>query len=67
MKAGAVVATGSPREVITAELVELVFGMPCEVIDDPQTGTPLVVPASRVRRSAARAPAGRSASAAAGW
>ena len=67
MKAGAVVATGSPREVITAELVELVFGMPCEVIDDPQAGTPLVVPASRVRRSAARAPAGRSASAAAGW
>jgi iron complex transport system ATP-binding protein len=50
MKDGAVVVEGRPDEVVTAELVELVFGMPCEVIDDPQTGTPLVVPASRTRR-----------------
>ena len=43
MKDGAVVAAGPPREVITAQLVEAVFGLPCIVIDDPLTGTPLVV------------------------
>lgn len=53
MKDGRVVATGDPTEVVTAQLVEEVFGMPCEVIPDPQTGTPLVVPADRRRRRAA--------------
>ena len=50
MKAGAVVASGPPEVVITADLVEEVFGMPCQVIPDPQTGTPLVVPGARARR-----------------
>jgi iron complex transport system ATP-binding protein len=49
MRDGGVVAEGPPREVVTAELVEKVFGMPCRVIDDPETGTPLVVPAARAR------------------
>ncbi|MFI5895169.1 ABC transporter ATP-binding protein [Actinoplanes sp. NPDC051513] len=52
MKAGAVVAQGAPSEVMTAELVERVFAMPCQVMDDPETGTPMVVPASRERRRA---------------
>ncbi|RCG25284.1 ABC transporter ATP-binding protein [Streptomyces reniochalinae] len=47
MRDGRIVARGEPREVVTAELVEEVFGMPCRVIDDPETGTPLVVPAAR--------------------
>ncbi|MCX4390556.1 ABC transporter ATP-binding protein [Micromonospora peucetia] len=55
MREGRVVAAGPPREVVTAELVEAVFGLPCRVIDDPETGTPLVVPAAR-RRAAASAP-----------
>ncbi|MER7418418.1 ABC transporter ATP-binding protein [Micromonospora peucetia] len=55
MREGRVVAAGPPREVVTAELVEAVFGLPCRVIDDPETGTPLVVPAAR-RRVAASAP-----------
>ncbi|WP_018654964.1 ABC transporter ATP-binding protein [Actinomadura flavalba] len=44
---GRLVAEGAPGDVVTAELVESVFGMPCRVIDDPETGTPLVVPAAR--------------------
>ncbi|KAF4407356.1 ABC transporter ATP-binding protein [Streptomyces lycii] len=52
MRDGAVVAEGPPGEIVTAELVEQVFGMPCQVIDDPETGTPLVVPAARKRRAA---------------
>ncbi|MFJ8661832.1 ABC transporter ATP-binding protein [Streptomyces sp. NPDC093795] len=47
---GEVVAEGAPSEVVTAELVERVFGLRCQVIDDPETGTPLVVPAGRKSR-----------------
>lgn len=44
MKDGAIVAQGTPAEVITADIVEDVFGLRCKVIDDPVTGTPLVLP-----------------------
>lgn len=47
MRDGDIVAEGVPGDIVTAELVEDVFGMPCRVIDDPETGTPLVVPAVR--------------------
>jgi ABC-type cobalamin/Fe3+-siderophores transport system ATPase subunit len=52
MKDGAVVAQGDPGDIITAELVEAVYGLRCEVIPDPQTGTPLVVPHARAGRPA---------------
>ncbi|MEU8608483.1 ABC transporter ATP-binding protein [Actinoplanes sp. NPDC048791] len=48
MKAGVIVAQGDPREVMTAELVEDVFALGCRIIDDPETGTPLVIPRSKV-------------------
>ena len=44
MKDGRVVTSGSPAEVITAELVEEVFGLPCLVAPDPVTGSPAVFP-----------------------
>ncbi|WP_234320331.1 ABC transporter ATP-binding protein [Streptomyces sp. SBT349] len=47
LREGSVVAEGTPEEVVTADLVEEVFRLPCRVIDDPETGTPLVVPAAR--------------------
>ncbi|MFB6810335.1 ABC transporter ATP-binding protein [Streptomyces sp. NPDC056387] len=47
MRGGKVVAEGPPSEVVTAELVERVFGLRCQIIDDPETGTPLVIPAAR--------------------
>jgi iron complex transport system ATP-binding protein len=56
MKAGKVVAQGPPAGVMTAELVEDVFAMPCRVIDDPETATPMVVPADRHRRRGVRTP-----------
>jgi iron complex transport system ATP-binding protein len=56
LKAGEVIAEGAPNDVVTAELVEEVFGLRCQVIDDPETGTPLVVPAAR--RARARGAAG---------
>ncbi|MFF6805195.1 ATP-binding cassette domain-containing protein [Streptomyces sp. NPDC012616] len=59
LKGGEVIAQGPPDEVVTADLVEEVFGLRCQVIDDPETGTPLVVPAARK----ARAQAGRAVAA----
>ena len=49
MRDGRIVADGQPTEVITAELVEEVFGLECIVITDPLAGTPLVVPRIRHR------------------
>ncbi|MEV6350144.1 ABC transporter ATP-binding protein [Actinoplanes sp. NPDC051851] len=49
MRDGKVATAGAPNDVLTAELVEEVFGLPCRVIDDPETHTPLVVPAARKR------------------
>lgn len=44
MRDGRVVTTGPPQAVITAELIEEVFGLRCLVVPDPVTGTPTVVP-----------------------
>jgi len=44
MDHGRILAEGPASSVVTAELVEQVFGLPCVVIPDPETGTPLVVP-----------------------
>jgi iron complex transport system ATP-binding protein len=41
---GRIAAEGPPGEVITDELVAAVFGLEARVIDDPLTGTPMVVP-----------------------
>ncbi|MBT2213279.1 MULTISPECIES: ABC transporter ATP-binding protein [Actinomadura] len=49
MRDGEIRAQGPPGEIVTAGLVEEVFGLPCRVIDDPETGTPLIVPVDRRR------------------
>lgn len=47
MKHGEIVVEGSPSDVIDAAVVEDVFGLACQVVPDPVSGTPLVVPRSR--------------------
>jgi iron complex transport system ATP-binding protein len=49
MKDGRIAAEGAPAEILTADLVADVFGMPCRVIQDPVSATPLVVPIGRRR------------------
>jgi iron complex transport system ATP-binding protein len=49
MQDGQVVAVGPPDQVVTAELVEEVFGLRCLVVPDPVSGTPQVVPLGRER------------------
>lgn len=51
MKGGEVLAEGAPGDIVTAELVRDVFGLGCQIIDDPETGTPLIVPAARTART----------------
>ncbi|WP_120520685.1 ABC transporter ATP-binding protein [Arthrobacter celericrescens] len=44
MKDGGIVAQGTPADVVTAELLEEVFGLRANVIADPLTGRPHVLP-----------------------
>jgi iron complex transport system ATP-binding protein len=47
MRAGSIVAEGPPAEIVTPQLVTDVFGLPCRVIEDPVSRTPMVVPIGR--------------------
>ncbi|WP_078857556.1 ABC transporter ATP-binding protein [Streptomyces sp. NRRL F-4474] len=47
MKAGAILAQGHPRDVITADLLREAFGLRAEVIEDPVGDRPLIVPIGR--------------------
>jgi iron complex transport system ATP-binding protein len=46
MRNGRVVAEGRPADIVTPELVERVFGLASVIIEDPISGTPLVIPRS---------------------
>ena len=45
MRDGAIVAEGPPADIVTASLVEDVFGLKCLVVPCPASGAPMVVPA----------------------
>lgn len=47
LRDGAVQAVGPAETVLNPELVSEVFGLECEVIPDPVSGTPLVIPVGR--------------------
>jgi iron complex transport system ATP-binding protein len=47
LRDGEVIAAGPPADVITAELVERAFGLRARIIEDPESRTPLVIPAFR--------------------
>ena len=47
MKDGSIVAEGAPTDVVTAEVITEVYGLDCEVVPDPVSGTPMVVPRGR--------------------
>ncbi|MCV9880174.1 ABC transporter ATP-binding protein [Brenneria izbisi] len=47
MQAGKIMAQGKPAEIVSADLIRQVFGMPCVIIQDPVSHTPLIVPCGR--------------------
>ncbi|RXZ70250.1 ABC transporter ATP-binding protein [Agromyces albus] len=51
MQRGRVAVEGRPADVVDAAMIEEVFELPCEVVVDPRSGTPLVVPLGRHRVS----------------
>ena len=56
MKDGRILAQGAPGAIVDAALVTELFGLACEVVPDPVSGTPLIVPCGR--HHAARAGGG---------
>ena len=50
MKGGAIVAEGDPGDVVTAEMLAHVFDLEARIVDDPLTGTPLVLPVPARKR-----------------
>lgn len=49
LRGGTLVAQGDPADVVDQAFVRDVFGLDCRVIEDPVSGTPLVVPIGRHR------------------
>jgi iron complex transport system ATP-binding protein len=47
LKAGAIAAAGAPSAVVTAAMVADVFGMAAQIVPDPVSGTPMIVPVGR--------------------
>ncbi|MCT2590771.1 ABC transporter ATP-binding protein [Streptomyces sp. N2-109] len=47
MDEGRIVAEGPPHQVLTAELVSEVFHLASDIVPDPRTGTPMVIPHER--------------------
>lgn len=49
MKAGSIIEEGAPAEIVSPALVQELYGVSCDLIQDPATGSPLLV---NVRRNA---------------
>jgi iron complex transport system ATP-binding protein len=47
MAGGRIRVVGRPVDVVSAPMVEDIFGIACRVLQDPVTGTPIVIPAGR--------------------
>lgn len=47
MRGGKILAEGKPKEIVTPELIEAVYGLRCVIVDDPVAGTPMIVPLGR--------------------
>ncbi|ALG86833.1 ABC transporter [Gordonia phthalatica] len=47
MRAGEIVAEGAPEDVLTPELLAASFGLTSQIVSDPISGTPMVVPIGR--------------------
>ncbi|MDN5730665.1 MAG: ABC transporter ATP-binding protein [Yaniella sp.] len=44
IKDGTILAQGPPAETVTAELIEATFGVRSRIVEDPESGTPLIIP-----------------------
>ncbi len=49
MAGGRIHASGPPETVLTEEMVQAVFGLPCRTLPDPVSGRPMMLPIGRHR------------------
>lgn len=49
MKEGSIIREGAPADIVSPELVKSLYGVDCELIHDPATGSPLLVNVRRCR------------------
>lgn len=49
MKSGEILTQGSPKDIMTKELVRELYGVDCDLIPDPMTGSPILINIQRVR------------------
>ena len=49
MKDGVITAQGTPTDIFTVELLADVFGLDADVVTDPRSGMPMVVPVCTTR------------------
>ncbi|MFK4808226.1 ABC transporter ATP-binding protein [Microbacterium sp. ZW CA_36] len=54
LRAGQVVASGAPHDVLTSELIREVFDLDALVVPDPVSGSPIVLPRGRYHVTAAQ-------------
>jgi iron complex transport system ATP-binding protein len=47
LRKGKLIAQGKPSEIITSQLIDIVFGLDCTVIQDPVSYSPFIIPRGR--------------------
>lgn len=51
VKDGAIFAQGTPSDIINTAMIDEVFKLKCDVINDPLYGTPMIIPHGRQKRT----------------
>ena len=51
MKNGRIIAEGTPQEIVTPKLISDIYGLNCEVIKDPVSKAPMIIPKGRYHSS----------------
>ena len=51
MKEGKIITQGCPKSIMTRELVLELYGVECDLIPDPMTGSPILINIRRVKRT----------------
>lgn len=50
MRDGSLIAEGAPNDIISSELIKDTFNLDCQVMNDPVSNTPLIVPIGRYHK-----------------
>ena len=54
LREGEMVAEGDPQEVLTADLIRMVFGIDAHIVNHPTSGSPMCIPIPTAHEHAGR-------------